>query len=51
MKLGEQIDVRPTKRSSQAVRYAKRTRRRAVRQAWKQRGEIIHDGYYHGWVS
>jgi hypothetical protein len=38
MKLGEQVDVRPV-------------RRRAIRRAWKSRGEVIPDGRYHGWVS
>ncbi len=51
MKLGEQIDIRPVKRAKDYVRYAKKMRRRAVRQAWKQRGEVIDNGKYHGWVS
>lgn len=48
MKLGEQICG---VRSARVARIAKRIRRRSIRRAWRQRGEVIHDGRYHGWTD
>ena len=32
-----------------AARFYKRERKRAVRRAWRQYGEVIPDGVYRGW--